>query len=998
MWTDRVILAVLLLACTGGLVEDPTLQRLAPLVQTHPEEAIARLEALVQENPSKEAYWLLAQAWARVDAYQSLPWLERLFERDGEHEEGWKLWADILVKSGQPEYALLRLDQQLRRYPESSFLTLLKAQLSASQGSRKEAEQAFWRVTQLAPAASPHQRRALYSLAHLYLSDRLEEKERWEGLDSWVDEVLASGPADEELGVLLAQCSLKQDRPSRAFALLSDLLRRDPENAQAHFYAGRALRSRGDWRRGAEHYRRFRELEEKSRLQALRKRWGSDPTGTSVVELLRAIAERTDPELNIFLNQERAELYRSRLGWEEDPGRRLTLQADLAREWLRAGRSEEAIEQALALRAVLNSAQRPDPDLARSVGEILAMAYLQLGERQNCVAQHSPDACLMPITGGGVHRLQQGARQAYREFASLLESDPDSLGYRWLLNLVSMTLGEYPQGVPGPWRIPPEVFNSEYPMKRFFDVAPRLGVDVLGLAGGSILEDFDGDGHLDLMASSWGLRDPLRYFHNNGDGSFSDWTSRGGLSGEWGGLNLLQADYNNDGYPDVLVLRGGWFGFLGPHEGDHPNSLLRNNGDGTFTNVTVEAGLLSFHPTQTAAWADYDLDGHLDLFIGNESTEEEIRACELYHNDGDGTFTEVALEVGLDAWGVIKGVAWGDYDNDGDPDLYLSRFDQGNLLYRNEGSVEGNWQFVEVGEELGVREPRLSFPVWFWDYDNDGHLDLLVAAFSSYFQAALEPIVADYLGLEKAGVSRLYRNRGDGTFSDVTHPSKIDAVLMAMGANYGDLDNDGFLDCYFGTGQPRLSTLIPNRMFRNSKGKFFQDVTTAGGFGHLQKGHGIAFGDIDHDGDQDIYAVLGGAFQGDTYPNALFENPGSSNHWITLRLQGVRSNRFAVGARVKVEVETEEGLRTIHRVVSTGGSFGASSLQQEIGLGQAQAVASIEIRWPVRNAPLQVLKGVPLDSIVTIREGEADFVVVQPPPHGSQAVAGKSVSGKGTHR
>ena len=170
-----------------------------------------------------------------------------------------------------------------------------------------------------------------------------------------------------------------------------------------------------------------------------------------------------------------------------------------------------------------------------------------------------------------------------------------------------------------------------------------------------------------------------------------------------------------------------------------------------------------------------------------------------------------------------------------------------------------------------------------------------------------------------------------------------------MGANFGDLDNDGWLDFYLGTGDPSLSTLIPNRMFRNADGKFFQDVTTSGGFGHIQKGHGISFADFDNDGDQDIYEVMGGAYAGDNYRNVLFLNPGHGNHWITLKLEGIRSNRAAMGARIRVTVQTAQGERSIYKTVSTGGSFGASPLRQEIGLGQAKAIRSVEIFWPTHR-------------------------------------------------
>jgi ASPIC and UnbV/FG-GAP-like repeat len=204
--------------------------------------------------------------------------------------------------------------------------------------------------------------------------------------------------------------------------------------------------------------------------------------------------------------------------------------------------------------------------------------------------------------------------------------------------------------------------------------------------------------------------------------------------------------------------------------------------------------------------------------------------------------------------------------------------------------------------------------------------------------------------------------------ADVTAAAGLYKVLQAMGSNFGDLDNDGWLDFYVGTGDPDLSTVIPNRMFRNAGGRKFQEVTASGGFGHLQKGHGVSFADLDNDGDQDIYIVMGGAFPGDLAHNALFLNPGHGNHWITLKLQGVRSNRAAIGARIRVIVATADGERSIYKTVGSGGSFGASPLRQEIGLGQATAIRRIEIFWPVTGQS-QVLDGVTMDRFYTVREG-----------------------------
>jgi hypothetical protein len=235
-------------------------------------------------------------------------------------------------------------------------------------------------------------------------------------------------------------------------------------------------------------------------------------------------------------------------------------------------------------------------------------------------------------------------------------------------------------------------------------------------------------------------------------------------------------------------------------------------------------------------------------------------------------------------------------------------------------------------------------------------------------------VAADYMGRPTAAQkTRLYRNNGDGTFADVSKAAGVSKVIPAMGANFGDLDNDGWLDCYLGTGDPDFATIVPNRMFRNDGGRRFQDVTTAGGFGQLQKGHGIAFGDLNNDGPQEIFSKVGGAAETDNYHSQLFLNPGFGNHWIKLQLEGVQTNRVAIGARIKVVILENGRERALHRVVGSGASFGANPLRQEIGLGQAASVERVEIFWPV-SGTTQVITGLSRDRTYRIREGEPGAV------------------------
>ncbi|HXK12277.1 MAG TPA: CRTAC1 family protein, partial [Vicinamibacteria bacterium] len=267
----------------------------------------------------------------------------------------------------------------------------------------------------------------------------------------------------------------------------------------------------------------------------------------------------------------------------------------------------------------------------------------------------------------------------------------------------------------------------------------------------------------------------------------------------------------------------------------------------------------------------------------------------------------------------------------------------------------------------------MSFPAWFFDYDNDGRLDLFVGSFVN----SVSEVARDYLRLPpKAETMRLYHNTGRG-FEDVTERVGLAHVLVSMGANFGDIDNDGWLDFYVGTGAPSYAALMPNRMFRNREGRSFVDVTTATGTGHLQKGHGVSFADLDGDGDEDVITNIGGFVAGDAYNKIVFENPGNANDWVVLHLTGTRTNRGALGARIAVTVEGREGsVRTIHRVVTSGGSFGSSPLAQHVGLGLAKRIRSVLVRWPAGGLPPQIFRDVPMRQRVEIREGDPRFRAV----------------------
>jgi len=686
---------------------------------------------------------------------------------------------------------------------------------------------------------------------------------------------------------------------------------------------------------------------------------------------------------NVYMGTRDLIEYRARLKEAGDaaPLDRIMLHYAVGALELRAGNTDESIAQLTTAHELLDELDEGTyPKLRTRVTYRLALAHLRLGETANCVDRHTSESCILPIEGEGVHVDRTGSAGAIPYFLEVLAGvEPEGhagLASRWLLNIAYMTLGEYPGGVPRAHLISPDVFAPKAEFPRFEEIGTEVGVNTFNLCGGAVIEDFDGDGHLDILSSTWDSGGPLHLFVGTEAGGFSEANEDSEFEGITGGLNMVQGDYDGDGRVDVLVLRGAW---LEGSAGQQPNSLLRNDDQGHFTDVTFNAGLGDAHyPTQTAAWADYDADGDLDLYIGNEATQQHRYPSQLFRNDGDGTFTDVAGEAGVANLRFTKGVTWGDYDGDRLPDLYVSNLGEWNRLYHN----EGDGTFTDVATEAGVRGPLDSFPTWFWDFDNDGHLDLYVAA---YYQGSsggfrLSPVVADALGLpHDAEGHSLYRGDGQGHFTEVTKERGLSRLALTMGANLGDLDNDGFLDFYLGTGYPGYDGLMPNVMFRNEGGKRFADVTTAGGFGHVQKGHGIVFADLDGDGDQDVFEQMGGAYPGDGFGNVLYENPGFGNHWIKVRLEGSSSNRHGVGAVLRVDVVEDGVARSIYRHVNSGGSFGGNPFQQHIGIGRAERIERLEVFWPTTGRR-QVFENLDRDRSFVVREGQRSIESVLETP------------------
>ena len=611
------------------------------------------------------------------------------------------------------------------------------------------------------------------------------------------------------------------------------------------------------------------------------------------------------------------------------------------------GQMDKAIDQ---WQQAYQIAQAELPAAMSDLEEALGMAYLHKSEMDNDVYVHPGDRCIFPPRQSKVYAKSEASEKAIEFFTKFLERKPNTPDIKWELNLAYMTLGKYPQGVPKEYLIAPSVFESPEEIGRFKDVAPEAGLNLYSMSGGLIVDDFENNGQLDIVTSDFGQCAPMHYFHNNGDGKFVDHTAQAGLDVQLGGLNLIQADYNNDGCTDILVLRGAW-------EFPQRKSLLRNNCDGTFTDVTAAAGLAEpATQTQAAVWADIDNDGYLDLFVANEASP-----AQLFRNRGDGTFEDISHKAGIDRVAYSKAVVAADYDNDGYVDFFVSNLNGDNFLYHN--NHDGT--FTEVAAQAGVQKPWQSFPAMFFDYDNDGWPDLLVG---SYYVSVDEDL-RSYLGLTpSAETMKLYKNLGNGTFRDVTEEVGLNRVFMPMGSNFGDIDNDGYLDVYLGTGNPSYGSLLPNVLLHNKEGKFFSDVTAASGTGELHKGHAVAFADIERNGREDLLEEVGGAVPGDAHAFRLFQNPGNGNDWINLKLVGVKSNRSAIGARIKVTVENEgKGSRSIYRTVGSGGSFGASPLEQHIGLGKSARISQVEVWWPATKTR-QIFSNVGKNRFLEIKE------------------------------
>jgi hypothetical protein len=531
---------------------------------------------------------------------------------------------------------------------------------------------------------------------------------------------------------------------------------------------------------------------------------------------------------------------------------------------------------------------------------------------------------------------------------------------------------------------------------KFVDVTQKLGINfkqhssktskkylLETMGSGVAVFDYDKDGRLDIFfANGARIDDPMpkgsipqkdgpqywnRLYHQKPDGTFEDVTAKAGLAGNGFSTGVAVGDYDNDGYDDLFVAGYG------------RSTLYHNNGDGTFTDVTASAGVAGSGWATSAAWLDYDNDGRLDLVVARYMIwdfddiycghrEEGFRSyCHpdlfkpasvlLYHNDGNGKFSEVSAKAGVDKPGKGLGLAIADYDHDGWMDILLANDSIPEYLFHN----KGNGAFEEIGLPSGVSldgggTTYAGMGVDFEDYNNDGWPDVIITDLANQKYA-------------------LYSNAGDGSFDYTTLSTGLGAISLlhsGWGVRFLDYDNDGWKDLFIvqshvmdtiQVNEPHLRYLEPPLLLWNDKGKRFTDVSAQSGeiFRQQWAARGMAIGDLDNDGRIDVVVT---SIDGPAW--VLHNETPIQNHWITLKLEGVQSNRDGIGAQIKISTPAGDQYAT----VTTAGSYQSSSDKRaHFGLDSAPMISRIEIRWP--SGIKQVLSDVKADQILTITEANS---------------------------
>jgi len=524
----------------------------------------------------------------------------------------------------------------------------------------------------------------------------------------------------------------------------------------------------------------------------------------------------------------------------------------------------------------------------------------------------------------------------------------------------------------------------------FVEVPPATsGIDWVHTAGkspehylpettgaGCAFLDYDNDGWMDIYLVNSGKCDffdpnpPLRnaLYRNNRDGTFTDVTVKAGVGGSGYGQGVAVGDYDGDGYPDIYVTQYG------------RNILYHNNGNGTFSDVTEKAGVAAPGWSSSAVWFDYDNDGKLDLFVCqfvefSKAQSKDCRAGEdakrgyciphlfkpttswLFHNNGDGTFTDVSKESGIAGY---RGKAWGvvaaDINNDGDMDLFVANDTVQNFLYINKGG-----KFEQIGEPAGVAysvegRPRSGMGVDAADYNQDGWIDLFVA------------------NIDREMYS-LYRNNKDETFDDEAMSTGVAVATRLMsgwGLKFFDYDNDGNLDLFLANGNPddMIESLHPGVTYReppillHNDGHGFQNVSAQSGpiFSTQLSARGMAIGDFDNDGSVDVLIAVN-----DGAPLLLRNHAGKQNHWLGINLIGKKSNPDAIGARITYQ---SGDLKRSHMKVGGGSYLSSHDPRMVLGLGIRTKIDWLEVKWPRPSTRVDRFTDVPVDRYITLVEGE----------------------------